>query len=143
MSTERGWDATVDGMLDDLRRGYPRDASYWAQQMAFGPVLMHAIALRLRAGPLPGSDAAVLGECANLALVGFAALPDLDGGDPTALRLLAGRQARAIGWGRRGTLLRFLRHLGSPVEDAPRTVPARMLRPYPLLGFRPHERLAG
>jgi hypothetical protein len=142
MSSLEAWDQTLDTMFAELQRGDPRSETYWAQQLAFGPVFVHAVALRWRSGSIPPDDAPALVRCLQLAFSAFAALPELDGGDPTALRLLAVRQARAIGWGRRGSLAALLARLGG-TGVTPAAVPSRMARPYELIGFRPHERLAG
>jgi hypothetical protein len=143
VSNREAWRATVDRMLTELRRGDARSETYWAQQLAFGPVFVHAVALRWRSKSIPTADVPGLTRCLQLAHSAFAALPELDGGDPTALRLLAARQARAIGWGRRGSLAALLARLGASPMVANSAVPSRMVRPYELLGFRPHERLAG
>ncbi|MFH1176714.1 MAG: hypothetical protein V1750_04840 [Acidobacteriota bacterium] len=42
------WAETVELMLSELRAGTPRAQSYWAQQLAFGPVVVHALLLSLR-----------------------------------------------------------------------------------------------
>jgi hypothetical protein len=137
------WDPTLDAMIAELRTGDSRAQVYWAQQLAFGPVLVHALRLRFRAEPPPAALATLLGPCVHLACAGLSALPELEGGDPTSLRLLAQRQARALSWGRRRTLARLLSDLNTPPAPDVGIVPPRMTRPYPLLGFRPDERLAG
>jgi hypothetical protein len=137
------WNAVLQEMFDDLLRGGPRGESYWAQQLAFGPVLVHALRLRYRHGLPDAEEARLLAPCVRLAYAAMGALPELPGGDPTALRLLALRQARAAAWGRRDTLRRLLGRLAVQPEEALAPVPSRMARHYPLLGFRPNERLAG
>ena len=136
------WDQTLDAVIEELRKGDARAQVYWAQQLAFGPVLVHALRLRFRVLPPDAVLSPVLVPCVHLALGGLGALPELNGGDPTALRLLAQRQARALSWGRRCTLTRLLFDLHAPTPETG-IVPPRMTRLYPLLGFRPDERLAG
>ena len=137
------WDAVLDGMLAELARGGPRAESYWAQQLAFGPVLVHALGLRYRRRPPSAGETRLLVPCLHLARAALGALPDPPGGDPAAIRLLALRQARAVAWGRRGTLEQRLRRMGVVPQSGASVVPPRMARPYPLLGFSPGERLVG
>ncbi|MFY9342448.1 MAG: hypothetical protein WAT39_08155 [Planctomycetota bacterium] len=135
------WDSLVDRMLRELASDGPRAESYWAQQIAFGPVFVHAIGLRLRREPACiGGEALV--RCVQLARAGFGALPEPPDCDPTGLRILAARQARALGWRRRATLDRLLWRLGAQAS-ASAPAPARLTRCYELIGFRPGERLAG
>jgi hypothetical protein len=130
-------------MLAELAHAEPRALSYWAQQLAFGPVLLAAVRLRQRHAPFGPSDRASLAPCLRLAADAFGALPEVPGGDPVTLRLLAARQARAICWGRRRILARLLGDLGMPLDGTAPLVPARMVRPYPVMGFRPSERFPG
>jgi hypothetical protein len=137
------WDPVLDQMMTEIDDGSPRAETYWAQQLAFGPVLVHALRLRLRDSPPSPEQARRLARCVDLAFGALGSLPDTPGEDPIALRLLAARQARAISWRRRLTLARLLERLGEPAPGHPGVVPSRMTRPYPLIGFRPGERLAG
>lgn len=137
------WYDVVDSMLDELRRGGARREAYWAQQLAFGPVLVNAVRLRYRHDAPDPEEARLLSSVVQLSIAALGALPEPPAGDPIALRLLASRQARAIGWGRRSALLRLLQRLGGTVDRMVTVVPARMVRAYPLLGFRPGDRLAG
>lgn len=136
------WDEVVCRMLDELRAGDARAESYWAQQLAFGPVVVHALRLHLRAKHLPDADVAHLSRAIHLAQAGLGPLPERPGTDPASLALLARRQARAISWGRRRCLARLLQRLGADQSPASPASAERMLRPYPLIGFRPDERLA-
>jgi hypothetical protein len=134
------WEPTVDRMLAELAGADARTETYWAQQLAFSPLLIHALGLRLRSAPASGSTALL--RCAELALSAFGTLPEPPSADPTSVRTLAMRQARALGWHRRANLRRLIERLGaSPVE--PTVAPVRMARSYPLIGFRPDDRLAG
>jgi hypothetical protein len=128
-------------MLDELRTDGPRAESYWAQQLAFGPVLVHALGLRLRTVSMLGEAALV--RCVELALAGLGALPEAPEADAVGLRVLATRQARALGWRRRATLCRLLQRLGATAPQQVGSAPLRMTRCYPLIGFRPEDRLAG
>ena len=136
------WAGVVEQMMSELRASGPREQSYWAQQLAFGPVLVHALALGLRER---APSAAV-----RLALRGLGPLPEAPGLDAALLAALAGRQARALAWGRRRTLRRLLRRHGTEiVTERDRAasgggpVMERMLRPYPLLGWRPEDPVDG
>jgi hypothetical protein len=135
------WGPTVDRMLHELASSDARTETYWAQQLAFSPHVIHALGLRMRAEPATGGAALV--KCAELALSGFGALPEPPAVDHVSVGVLAMRQARALGWRRRANLRRLLQRLGvaAPVESA--TVPLRMARNFPLIGFRPDDRLAG
>lgn len=136
------WKDVVETMLAELRTGDPRSAAYWAQQLAFGPVLVHAVRLHLRSTPLSAEVRTALGEAAALAHSGLAALPDQPGIAPARLHVLARRQARALSWGRRRSLSRLLTALGA-AEAGSAVVPSRMTRPYPLIGWRPDQRISG
>lgn len=139
--THPDWGPTIDQMLRELETSDARTESYWAQQIAFGPLLIHALALRLRAEPTIVTQPLV--QCVELALSGFGSLPEPPAADSTSLRLLAMRQARALGWCRRANLRRLLLRLGSSPSAQIGTAPSRMARSYPLIGFRPDDRLAG
>jgi hypothetical protein len=143
VSGRRSWDDVLDEMLVELAQGAPRAETYWAQQLAFGPVLVHALGLRHSRRPPGAEEGRLLAPCLRLARAALGAIPELPGVDPTGLRLLALRQARAIGWGRRSTLARRLRQIGLLPEDGTEFVPSRMVRPYRLIGFRPGERFPG
>lgn len=129
-------------MLAELRKGEPRATAYWAEQLAFGPVLVHALRLHLRSAALPAEESQALGEAVRLAKAALGALPEQPGLAPATLHILARRQARALSWGRRRSLTRLLARLGAVEPDAS-TVPSRMTRPYALLGWHPEERLSG
>ncbi len=138
------WAGVVELMMNELRTGGPREQSYWAQQLAFGPVLVHALALGLRERVPSVEDRKAVAVVIRLALGGLGPLPEAPGLDPALLANLAGRQVRALGWGRRRTLSRLLsRHEAEIVAEGGRAavqasrVMARLLRPYPLLGWRP------
>ncbi|MBM4062487.1 MAG: hypothetical protein FJ265_15530 [Planctomycetes bacterium] len=141
MSEKATWDGLVDRMLQELAHDGPRAESYWAQQMAFGPVFVHAVGLRLRREPV-GFGGEALVRCAQLARAAFGSLPEPPACDPTGLRMLAARQARALGWRRRAALDRLLQRLGARATEHSE-VPARLTRCHELIGFRPGERLAG
>jgi hypothetical protein len=125
-------------MFEELRSEAPRAQAYWAQQLAFGPVLFHAVTLAVRGGALPSEDLERLRELLPLALSMLGALPDGCAGDPHSLFLLARRQAQALAWGRRRQLARLAERIGLEVSSLPYSpVPRRFLRPYELIGWRP------
>ena len=125
-------------MWAELGAGSPRAESYWAQQIALGPVLFHALAQRLRARPLEEQEREALCRAVGLALRVLGALPDDAGLDPARLAILARRQATALASGRRRQLVRMARRLGLDVSDARfAPVPGRLLRAFPLIGWRP------
>ena len=134
------WRPTVEKMLAELRSGGPREEAFWAQQLAFGPVLVHAVGLQVRRGGLVAPE---LIPCLRLAHAALGSLPEPPAADAVGLQMLAARQARALGWRRRATLSNLLTDLGAPRVDGPGAAPPRMARCYPLIGFRPDERLAG
>jgi hypothetical protein len=136
------WKDVVDTMLAELRTGDPRNAAYWAQQLAFGPVLVHAVRLHLRSTPLSAAERTALGEAVALAHSALAALPEQPGLAPARLHVLARRQATALSWGRRRSLTRLLATLGA-AEAGSTVVPSRMTRAYPLIGWRPDEKMTG
>ena len=143
VTERRAWTDVLGEMFADLAANGPRAETYWAQQLAFGPVLVHALALRFRSAPPNPEESRLLAPCLRLARAALGALPDLPGGDPAALRLLALRQARAVDWGRRRTLERLLARVAVSPESGTVVAPSRMARPYPLIGFRPDQRLNG
>lgn len=129
-------------MLEELRDGSPRAESFWAQQLAFSPVLAHALGLELRGRGIAAADREVLASAIRLALAGLAALPQEPGIEPARLALLGQRQARAIAWGRGRTLRRLLRRLGAETHAAiEEGESARHLRAYPLLGWKPDQQM--
>jgi hypothetical protein len=136
MTRARSWDEVLAQMMAELRGGEPRAEAYWAQQLAFGPVLVHALALRARAHGISEADAPSLARVLELAAAGLGPLPE-EGRDPAALAILARRQAAALATGRRRQLAGLAARHGLTLEVAAGPVPARMLRPYPLLGWRP------
>jgi hypothetical protein len=144
MSTQRPlrrWSDVVADMLGELRQQEPRADTYWAQQLAFGPVLAHALALAVRRGDIDARDLEHVRRAVALALRGLGALPDGPGVDARGLAILARRQATALAAGRRRHLLRLAQHLGLPADGTGHApVDRRMLRPYPLLGWLPDPR---
>lgn len=133
-----GWQAVLDLMFEELRSGAPRAQAYWAQQLAFGPVFMHAVALAVRRGGLPPADLEELRRVIPLALSMLGALPDGCDGDPASFFLLARRQAQALSLGRRRHLTRLAERLGLDPASLPTgPVPRRFQRPYELLGWKP------
>lgn len=136
------WAARVEQMLKELRGGSPRAQSYWAQQLAFSPVLVHALGLELRDRSLATAERETLASALGLALAGFAALPQEPGIEPSRLAVLGQRQARAIAWGRGRTLRRLLQRIGeqarAPIGESGN---ARLLRAYPLLGWEPDQEM--
>jgi hypothetical protein len=137
------WDDLLDRMVLEGTPSRPRLETYWAQQLAFSPVLVHALRLRIRGAGLPPEAAASIIRLVRLALSGLAALPEESGADPIALTLLARRQARALQWGRRHSLRRILERLGEPASALPEFAPSRMVRAYPLLGWKPEIGASG
>jgi hypothetical protein len=132
------WAPVVAAMLAELRSHSARAEAYWAQQLAFGPVLVHAISLAVRSGEVPTASVPDLARVVRLAGEALGALPDGCSHDPTALQLLARRQAVVVAWGRRRHLARLGARLGlEPTPLGP--VPQRLVRPYPLIGWRPPE----
>jgi len=136
MTRAGSWDDVLTEMMVELRSGEPRAEAYWAQQLAFGPVLVHALALHARAHGISQADAPHLARTLQLAAAALGPLPE-EGRDPTALLVLARRQAAALATGRRRQLARFAARHGLTVNDPAGPVPARMLRSYPLLGWTP------
>ena len=136
------WAPVVERMLSELERGDPRTEAYWAQQLAFAPVVVHALRLHLRSTTLSAVQQETVGKTVRLAKSAFCMLPEQPGLDPGSLHILARRQARALSWGRRRSLARLLVALDT-AEPESSTVPSRMTRPYPLMGWRPEHRLSG
>ena len=132
------WQPVLDRMFEELRSGSPRAEAYWAQQLAFGPVFIHAVALAVRSGEIPPDDLEHVRQVVPLALSMLGALPDGCDGDPTAFFLLARRQAQVLAWGRRHHLGRLAARLGLEISSPPYDpVPRRFLRPYELIGWNP------
>lgn len=132
------WQALFDRMLVELRSGTPRDQTYWAQQIAFGPVFFHVVSLAVRNGILEASDLELVRRVIPLAQSMLGALPDGSGGDPASFFLLAHRQAQALSWGRRRHLSRLAARLGLETSGPPyEPVPRRFQRPYELIGWTP------
>ncbi|HEV7671265.1 MAG TPA: hypothetical protein VGS22_22335 [Thermoanaerobaculia bacterium] len=132
------WQALLNRMFEELRSGEPRAETYWAQQLAFGPVFFYAVVLAVREGSIAPGDLDLLRHVIPLALALLGALPDGGGGDPTRLLLLARRQAVALASGRRHRLTRLAARLGleaSKVLYDP--VPNRLQRPYEVMGWCP------
>jgi hypothetical protein len=135
------WSSSIEAMLDELRGGGARAQSYWAQQLAFAPVVVHALSLSLRDHTPSVSDREAIAGAVTIALSALGALPEQPGVEPSLLATMAQRQARALAWGRRRTLQRLLRRLGTGTPPDSSEYAARLLRPYPLLGWRPDSRL--
>lgn len=140
--TARGlaWQAVVERMLEELRTGSPRAETYWAQQLAFGPVFFYAVVLAVRRGAIPLDDVERVRKVLGCALSMLGALPDGCDGDPAAFFLLARRQAQALAWGRRSHLAKLAARLGLEASSLPYDpVPRRFLRPYELIGSLPPD----
>lgn len=132
------WQPVLDRMFEELRSGSPRAEAYWAQQLAFGPVFFHAVALAVRNGVIDHHDLELVRQVLPLALSMLGALPDGCAGDPTSLMLLARRQASVLLWGRRRHLTRLAARLGLDTSSlSSGIVPRRFQRPYELIGWRP------
>jgi len=127
-------------MLAELRTGSARARSYWAQQLAFGPVMVHALARAVRKGRVSDGDYAELRGVVEMAFACLGALPEGAGVDPVSLRLVARRQAVAVARGRRRVLARLAARLGGRLDESrPGVLPRRLLRAYPLIGWCPPE----
>ena len=136
--TRARWQSVLERMLDELRSGSVHAQAYWAQQLAFGPVLIHAVALAVRTHTFEIDDQELLRQVVPLALTMLEALPDGCAGDPASLLLLARRQALVLTWGRRRHLTRLAARLGLDAATLPSApVPRRFQRLYPLIGWRP------
>ncbi|MCP4660262.1 MAG: hypothetical protein GY856_33090 [bacterium] len=134
------WGPVLERMFAELGSGSARAEAYWAQQLAFGPVFPHAVALAVRADAVSRSDRELLRQVLPLAQSMLGALPDGCAGDPASFRLLAHRQAQVLAWGRRRHLSRLAARLGLETSNLPSDpVPRRFQRPYPLIGWRPPE----
>jgi len=132
------WRPVLDRMFGELGSREARVESYWAQQLAFAPVLLHALGSAVRLGELDSIQLDLLRRVLPLAQSMLGALPDGCGGDPTTLHLLARRQAAALAWGRRRHIIRLAARIGLDLGGQPiGVVPRRFQRPYPLLGWRP------
>lgn len=132
------WQPVLDQMFEELRAGSPRAEVYWTQQLAFGPVFFYAVLLAVREDILSSEDRDHLRRIVPMALSVLGALPEGNGGDPASLLLLARRQALALAVGRRQLLARLAKRLGLEISDPPyEPVPARLQRPYELIGWRP------
>ena len=131
-----GWQGVLNLMFEELRSGSPRAQAYWAQQLAFGPVFMHAVALAVRNGSIPPADLDQIRQVLPFALSMLGALPD----DSASFLLLARRQAQVLAWGRRRHLTRLAARLGLDIASlSNEPVPRRFQRPYELLGWKPPE----
>jgi hypothetical protein len=135
-----GWKTVLDRMFEELRSGSSRAETYWAQQLAFGPVFIHAVILAVRKAVIGQDDLEHLRRILPMAMSMLGALPDGCAGDPASLYLLARRQAQVLAWGRRRHLARLAGRLGvkasAPSYDP---VPQRFQRPYELIGWRPPQ----
>lgn len=138
------WKPVLKRMFADLRTGAPRAEAYWAQQMAFGPVLIHAVALAVHRRQVTPAERELLRKLLPHAFSLLGALPDGCDGDPHSLHLLARRQARVLAYGRRKLLRRLAARIGldfAGLPDGP--VPDRFRRAYELIGWRPPASNAG
>jgi hypothetical protein len=132
------WKPALDQMFDELRAASPRAQAYWAQQLAFGPVFFHVVALAVHRRAIKPEDLESLREVVPLALSMLGALPDGCHGDPPSLLLLARRQAQVLAWGRRRHLARLAMRLGLEPSSRPYDpVPRRFQRLYELIGWNP------
>jgi hypothetical protein len=132
------WEAVLDRMFAELRSGAPRAQTYWAQQLAFGPVFFHVVVLAVRRGIIPPDDLELVRVVVPFAQSMLGALPDGSGGDPASFFLLAHRQAQALSLGRRRHLARLAVRLGmEPSGSTYDPVPRRFQRPYELIGWTP------
>lgn len=132
------WQPVLDRMFEELRTGEPRAETYWAQQLAFGPVFFYAVVLAVREGAIAPDELDLLRQVIPLAIALLGALPEGSGGDPTPLLLLARRQAVVLASGRRRRLTRLAARLGLESPELPYDpVPSRLLRPYEVIGWRP------
>lgn len=137
-STPSRWQPVLDRMFEELRSGAPRAQAYWAQQLAFGPVFIHAVILAVRKGTVSPEDLEHLRQLLPLALSLLGALPDGCDGDASSFFLLAHRQAQVLAWGRRHHLARLAARLGLETSGLPYgPVPRRFQRPYELIGWSP------
>ncbi len=134
------WQPVLDRMGEELQSGSARAQTYWAQQLAFGAVFVHAVVIAVHTGALSASELEGLRQVLPLALALLGALPDGCAGDPTRFLLLAQRQAQALLWGRRRLLARLAARLGLEITSLPYDpVPSRLLRPYALIGWDPAQ----
>ncbi len=132
------WQPVLERMFKEIRTGEPRAETYWAQQLAFGPVFFYAVVLAVREGSIAPNDLILLRQVVPSALALLGALPDGSGGDPTRLLLLARRQALALTLGRRQHLTRLAARLGLESAKLPYDpVPDRLHRPYEVIGWNP------
>jgi hypothetical protein len=136
-----GWQAVLDRMFEELCSGASRAEAYWAQQIAFGPVFIHAVALSVRKAAIAPNNLESLRRILPLAISMLGALPDGCDGDPASYFLLAHRQAQVLAWGRRRHLARLAARLGVEASGPPYDpVPRRFQRPYELMGWRPPKK---
>lgn len=132
------WQPVLERMFEELRLESPRAQAYWAQQIAFGPVLFYAVALAVRNQTLSENELILLRQVIPLSLSILGPLPDGCAGDPSSFLLLARRQAQVLAWGRRRHLTRLASRLGIEASDlASEPVPRRFQRLYSLIGWRP------
>jgi hypothetical protein len=133
------WEATIRLLVAECKDGSERSLTYWAQQLAFGPVLVHALDLWLRHAEVDPETSNELGAVLRLARQGLGILPERAGTAERDVARLAARQATALSRGRRRLLERLLERLGCRSEKLETEVPGRMLRPYPLIGWSPAQ----
>lgn len=76
-----------------------RDVAYWAQQLAWSPVVPHALSWWLRLNSISEEERAGLIEAVKLGLEGLGLLPERPPIRCTALATVAERQARALSSG--------------------------------------------
>jgi len=132
------WQPVLERMFEELRSESPRAQAYWAQQIAFGPVLFYAVALAVRHQSLSESELTLLRQVIPLSLSILGPLPDGCAGDPSSFLLLARRQAQVLAWGRRRHLTRLASRLGIEASDLTfEPVSRRFQRLYSLIGWRP------
>ncbi len=132
------WRSLIAVMVTECRARGARDVAYWAQQLAWSPVVPHALSWRLRRNGISEDERTGLIESINLGLAGLGMLPDSPAVSCVALAKVAERQAKALSSGRRRVLLGLSRRLGAmPAAPTSIEVPSRMLRTYDLIGWNP------
>lgn len=132
------WLALAEKIVEASRASHPREVTYWAQQLAFSPVVPHALSAWLHGRTPAPADREALAGTLLLGLSGLDALPEEPGSSASRLSRLASRQAASLSLLRRTVLGNILGKLGFAAESRiPGKVPDRMTRPYPLIGWTP------
>ncbi len=94
-----GWQPVLGRMFEELRSGSSRTETYWAQQLAFGPVFIHAVILAVRKSAIAEDDLELLRRILPMALSLLGALPDGSDGDPASLYLPCAAAGSGLGVG--------------------------------------------